>query len=83
MASKYICIYNGMTFTFDDKIEFATKFMGYKLNQRKNGAWDVIINREEVAHYSNEYTREEIEIDFFRNFFVKFTFKNLHFYQLI
>jgi hypothetical protein len=28
MASKYIAVYNGNMFPFDDKIDFATKIMG-------------------------------------------------------
>ena len=83
--AKYLAIYNGMMFPFDDLKEFAIKILGYKIIQNCRGAWDIIINGEEVAHYSNEYTLEEVERNFLseQTFFFKFTFKNLHYYQLI
>lgn len=83
--SKYLAIYNGMMFPFDNLKEFATKVLGYKIIQNCHDAWDIIINGKEVAHYSDEYTLEEVEKDFFSvdKFFSKFTFKNLHYYQLI
>lgn len=81
-ASKYICIYNDMIFPFNDKKEIATSIMGYKLIKKDNGKWDIIINGKEVAHYSEEFTKEEIEKNFFSTFFQKFTFANLHFYNL-
>ena len=83
MASKYIAVYNGNMFPFDDKIDFATKIMGYKLSQNENGSWNVIINGEIVAKYSNEYTKEEVEKAYFKDFFSKNTYKNLKFYQLV
>ena len=83
--TKYLAIYNDMMFPFDNLKEFATKVLGYKIIQNCRDAWDIIINGEEVAHYSDEYTLEEVEKDFFsiHSFFPKFTFKNLHYYQLI
>ena len=83
MASKYLAIYNGKPFPFDDEREFAKKMMGFKIVQHQDGGWDVIINKKVVAKYSSEYTEEEAEKDYFRTFFIKNTYKNLHFYQLI
>ena len=82
--AKYLAVYNGMVFPFDDLKEFAIKVMGYKIVQNNRGAWDVIINGKEVAHYGSEYTLEEVERNVLNaQFFHKYTFKNLHFYQLI
>lgn len=86
MASKYVAIYNGHAYPFDDEREFAKKMMGFNVVDHPSGGWDVIINKKVVAKYSGEYyTEEEVENDYFRsgNFFKKNTYKNLHFYQLI
>lgn len=84
MASKFLAVYNGVMLPFDDEYEFAVKIMGFKIEwNEENNDWDVIINGKEVAHYSNEYTLEEIKKNYFRSFFTKNTFSNLHFYKLI
>ena len=79
--AKYLAIYNGMMFPFDDLKEFAINILGYKIIQNCRGAWDIIINGEEVAHYSNEYTLEEVERNFLseQTFFFKFTFSLIFF----
>lgn len=82
--SKYVAIYNGMPLPFNDLKEFAVKVMGFKVIRNDRGTWDVIVNGEEVAHYTDEWTRKEIENDYLNSsFFSKFTRRNLAFYQLI
>ena len=83
MASKYVAFYNSILFPFDDVKQFATDVMGYRLVRINYGGWDVFINGKAVAHYSEEFTEEQVERDYFNTFFSKNTYKNLHFYQLI
>ena len=83
MASKFIAVYNGMTIPFDSAEEFAVKYMGFRIDKNERGAYDVILNGYEVAHYSDEWTEAEVMSNFFRWFFRKYTFANLHFYTLI
>lgn len=84
MAAKYLAIYNGMPLPFDDFKVFAVKILGYRIIKNCRGEWDIIINEKEVAHYTDAWTLDEVEKDFFsERFLSKFTFKNLHYYQLI
>lgn len=81
--TKYIAVYNGIMFPFNELKDFVIRIMGYKIIQNSRNAWDIIINGQEVAHYGSEYSLEEVERNFLSesNFFPKFTFKNLHFYK--
>lgn len=82
--SKYVALYNGMPIPFDDLKGFAKTVMGFRVVQNDRGSWDVIVNGEEVAHYTDEWTRREVEDDYLNaSFFRKFTRQNLAFYKLI
>lgn len=81
--SKYIAIYNGMPIPFDDIADFAKKVMGFRVVKNERGAYDVIVNGQEVAHYTDEWTPEEVEKDYLRGFMSKWTRKNLAFYTLV
>ena len=82
--AKYVAIYNGLPIPFDDLKDFAKKVMGFKVVQNDRGSWDVIVNGEEVAHYTDEWTRREVEDDYLKpSFFGKFTRQNLAFYTLV
>lgn len=87
MGSKYIAIYNGMVFPFDDIKDFAIKVLGYKIIKNERGAYDIIINGKEFCHYSDEWTISEIEKDLFCNkynpFLIRVTYKNLQYYKNI
>lgn len=82
--SKYVAIYNGMPLPFDDLKNFAKTVMGFRVVQNDRGTWDVIVNGEQVAGYTDEWTRQEVEDDYLNTrFFGKFTRLNLAFYKLI
>lgn len=82
--SKYIAMYNGMPMPFDDLKEFAVKVMGFRVVQNDRGTWDVIVNGEKAAGYTDEWTRQEVEDDYLKSsFFGKFTRPNLAFYKLV
>lgn len=82
--SKYVAIYNGMPLPFDDLKNFAKTVMGFRVVQNDRGTWDVIVNGEQVAGYTDEWTRQEVEDDYLNTrFFGKFTRPNLAFYKLI
>lgn len=81
--SKYIAIYNGLPIPFDDIGDFARKVMGFRVVQNDRGSWDVIVNGQEVAHYTDEWTQEEVEKDYRKSFLSKWTRKNLAFYTLV
>ena len=84
MKPKFIAVYNGVTFPFNSIKELAVKLLGYQIICKDSGKIDIIINGKEVAHYSEEYTIEEVEKDFFRDgFFTKFTYANLYYYSLM
>lgn len=81
---KFIAIYNGMPLPFDDIADFAKRVMGLKVVKNYRGTWDVVVNGEEVAHYTDEWTKEEVERDYLNGgFFKKWTRKNLAFYRLV
>lgn len=81
--SKYIAIYNGLPIPFDDIGDFARKVMGFKVIEKDNGHLTVVVNGQEVAHYTDEWTPEEVEKDYLRGFLSKWTRKNLAFYTLV
>lgn len=78
-----MAIYNGMPLPFNDIADFAKRVMGFKVVRNERGAYDVIVNGEEVAHYTDEWTSEEVEQDYLKSgVFTKWTRKNLAFYKL-
>lgn len=82
--SKYVAIYNGLPIPFDNLKDFARTVMGFRVVQNDRGSWDVIVNGEKVAGYTDEWTRQEVEDDYLKSsFFGKFTRPNLAFYKLI
>lgn len=81
--SKYVAIYNGMPLPFDDLKDFARKVMGFRVVQNDRGTWDVIVNGERVASYTDEWTPDEVEEDYLKGFMSKWTRKNLVFYELV
>lgn len=75
----------------DSLLQFAVEYMGFDVKwnddvvygNNERGGWDVILNGEEVAHYTNEWTRAEVLKDYFRDFEFKNNWKNIQYYTQI
>lgn len=55
----------------DDLKEFAKEYLAFHIDQNEEGGWEVWLYGENVAHYSNEWTKDEVERDYFASFFTK------------
>lgn len=60
--------------------EFAIEHMRFHIEQREDNGWEVYLLGENVAHYTNEWTREEVKKDYFRDFTHKNNWKNIEYY---
>lgn len=63
--------------------EFAMRYLFFNIEQNERGGWDIYLLGEEVAHYTNEWSRAEAMKDYFRNFTQKNNWKNIEYYTKI
>lgn len=56
-------------FETDDIKQFAKENLYFHIDQNEDGGWEVWLLGENVAHYSNEWEKWEVERDYFSHFF--------------
>lgn len=70
-------------FEYDSIEEFAEKEMGFHIDQRNDGGWEVWLVGDNVAHYTNEWTYDEVKRNYFRDFTIKNNWKNIEYFKKI
>lgn len=53
----------------DDLKEFAKEYLSFHIDQNEEGGWEVWLLGDNVAHYSNEWEKWEVERDYFATYF--------------
>lgn len=63
--------------------EFAEQHMDFHIDKRTDDGWEVYLVGKNVAHYTNEWTYEEVKKDYFRDFTKKNNWKNIEYFHKI
>lgn len=75
---------NEVKYFEEDSIEdFAINHLFFHIDRREDGGWEVWLLGKNVAHYANEWTRDEVKRDYFRDFTHKNNWKNIEYYRKI
>lgn len=53
----------------DDLKEFAKEYLSFHIDQNEEGGWEVWLFGDNVAHYSSEWDKWEVERDYFSTYF--------------
>jgi len=53
----------------DDLKEFAKEYLYFHIDQNEDGGWEVWMLGHNIAHYSNEWEKWEVERDYFSTYF--------------
>lgn len=61
--------------------DFAIRCLFFYIEKRDDGGWEVWLLGKNVAHYTNEWTRDEVYRDYFRNFTTKNNWKNIQYFK--
>lgn len=62
-------------------IHFAVNHLFFHIDKREDGGWEVWLVGENVAHYTNEWTYEEVIRNYFRDFEQKNNWKNIQYFK--
>ena len=61
--------------------DFAIRCLFFHIDRRDDGGWEVWLLGMNVAHYTNEWTKDEVFRDYFRNFTQKNNWKNIQYFK--
>ena len=70
-------------FETETLLQFAIEHLFFRVDQRTDGGWEVWLVGENVAHYTNEWTYEEVIRNYFRDFTQKNNWKNIKYFTQI